>query len=437
MRLSMNILKNTYGGQCIEFFDNPQLSWPIPKSYEVIQATLASESGRVICDFQKDPLCLWAYSFSASGTVTYNELLPHIFSSNECPEYSQFHFRNQYVGDSNCWGFSLPYDTFLSLDKSEKYNYNIQTKFEDRPLTQHILGDLKGKNNIVLVAHLDHPHQLNDGLTSCIINCEIFEKVHKSLENLNLIVLNAAEIVGTVYILDKFNISKENTKHAISTNGLSLNSPFEFQFSSKNGASQIDKALMLMQSIYCGDSKIYDFRKGWGNDEIAFEVPSVEINCCSIYRWPHNNYHTIADDFSCYDENSSYRSIKFIIDLLETLDKNYTIKKININHLIKFSNPNINLYLPPAQMSESKISVDSLILEFDKIGCCLNEDEIKFLYKDPQRANDFMNGLLPFLYGRSEFTLIDLAYEFQVPPKLVLFFYKRLESLGYIKLSFI
>ena len=59
-----------------------------------------------------------------------------------------------------------------------------------------------------------------------------------------------------------------------------------FNFPVKNN-SLINKLIKLFYLIYQPDSSIQKFREGWGNDEIAFEVPGVKIPCASIHRGPH------------------------------------------------------------------------------------------------------------------------------------------------------
>ena len=78
--------------------------------------------------------------------------------------------------------------------------------------------------------------------------------------------------------------------------------------------------------LYQPHSKLEQFREGWGNDEIAFEVPGISIPCASIHRGPHPNYHTHLDDFSCFSNSSFNNSKNIIKNIIINLDKNYKIK---------------------------------------------------------------------------------------------------------------
>ena len=127
---------------------------------------------------------------------------------------------------------------------------------------------------MILVAHLDHFNQLNDGLASAILNNEITLDLKGKLKNLNLCSLNSIEIIGSVYFIKKNKLKSSNTLAAISTNGLTLKGNYIFQLSGKN--SQINKIIELFY-LFNKKSSIEDFREGWGNDEIAYEVPGVSI----------------------------------------------------------------------------------------------------------------------------------------------------------------
>ena len=54
------------------------------------------------------------------------------------------------------------------LDQKEKYIVDIRTEFYDAPLKQFVINEPSNQNNLILVAHLDHYGQLNDGLRSAI-----------------------------------------------------------------------------------------------------------------------------------------------------------------------------------------------------------------------------------------------------------------------------
>ena len=111
------------------------------------------------------------------------------------------------------------------------------------------------------------------------------------------------EILGSVYFLKHHKLNFSNTIGAICTNGLTLDANFIFQLSGKKN-SVTNKLISLYHLFHLPKSSLQQFREGWGNDEIAFEVPGVSIPCISVHRGPFSSYHTHLDDFSLFHEKS-------------------------------------------------------------------------------------------------------------------------------------
>ena len=153
----------------------------------------------------------------------------------------------------------------------------MKTEYYDSSLKQFLLNEPVKKNNLILVAFRSLS-QLNDGLIS-ILNNEIVTEMKEDLENINLCSLNSIEIVGSVYFIKKYKLNFSNTIGAISTNGLTLDSNLIFQLSGTK--TNYNKLIMLFNLIHQPKSTLQNFREGWGNDEIAFEVPGKNTMCFS------------------------------------------------------------------------------------------------------------------------------------------------------------
>ena len=350
MDIAVKELCDVYKGNIDEHFNDQKLSWKLPLGYKVIKAELRDGKGKLICSHKDNPMHLWSYSPSFKGYVSYSELKQKILVDFERPKAILFHFRNQYRFWNPVWGFSLNLEQYSKLDKKDKFYVDIQTEFYEAPLRQFLLNKPLGNNNLILVAHLDHYCQLNDGLGSAVLNNEVVIELKDKLENINLCSLNSVEIIGSIYFLKKFELNSSNTICAISTNGLTLDANLIFQLSGKKN-STINKLIKLYYLLYQPHSKLEQFREGWGNDEIAFEVPGISIPCASIHRGPHPNYHTHLDDFSCFSNSSFNNSKNIIKNIIINLDKNYKIKVKDWDGLICLANPDINLYIESLSIS--------------------------------------------------------------------------------------
>lgn len=432
MDKAVNKLCEIYDGKIDEHINDKELTWRIPPGYKVIKAELKDSKKRLICSHEKNPMHLWSYSPSFSGIVSYSELKKRILVDFDRPNAILFHFRNQYRFHEPVWGFSLNVEQFKMLDPKENYYVDIKTEFYNSSLKQFLLNEPVKKNNLILVAHLDHYSQLNDGLGSAILNNEVVSEMKEDLENINLCSLNSIEIVGSVYFIKKYKLNSSNTIAAISTNGLTLDSSLIFQLSG-NKDSTINKLIVLFNLIHQPKSTLQNFREGWGNDEIAFEVPGVKIPCVSVHRGPHPTYHTNLDDFSKFSNSSFEESKNIVKNIIQCLDKNYTIEIKNWDGLICLANPEINLYVEPLNVSNIKQESNIHKLSFYNN---LTNIEKKYLIENNQKIINFCYKFQSYLSHNKNTTIIDLAYEFSLPVSFVREYMKKLSEKDFISLKF-
>lgn len=430
MHRAVEELVNTFGGTEDIYIKNLDSTWAIPDYYTVHHAKLFRNM-QLIADYNSHPLCLWSYSSSFKGTLSYEEISDKILTDPNRPNARIFHFRNQYQKKSDSWGFSIPYEQFSQFNADDKFYVDIETSFEKLPMKQYFLGH-PGKKNFILVAHLDHPNQVNDGLSSCIINNFVASRLRTKLKTINLISLNSVEIIGTVLFLRKFQLNNLNTIGAISTNGLMGGNKISFQYSSKNGDCKLDQLAKLYQKIYSNSisNHIFNFREGWGNDEIAFEVPGVSIPCVSMYRFNEECYHTDLDDLSTVNPQSITASCEILSDFIEAIDSDRKIH-IHFDHLLCLSSPDINLYLEPSEISGLNKKIDESI---DDLLINLSEQEKSYIEDNYALLNKFMNFFMPYLSDRKDASVLDVAITCSLPPKFVLNYFQRLQSIGFIEL---
>lgn len=431
MHAAVKILVDIFGGTEDIYSDNFDTTWSIPKCYKVHYARLF-RNGKVIADYEVNPLCLWSYSTSYHGTLALSALSKHILTDANRPNARIFHFRNQYRREKNIWGFSIPFNEFSTFRENDIFNVEIKTSFSNHPMKQYFLGDIK-KKNIILVAHLDHPNQVNDGLSSCIINNHVTKKLNGRLKTINLISLNSIEIIGTVLFLRKYKLDHTNTLGAICTNGLMSNYEIKFQYSSKNGNCELDQLLVLYQKIYYESvsDKISDFREGWGNDEVAFEVPGVEIPCISMFRFIEKEYHSDLDNLGTIEKKNSIKSCELLSDLIEAIDSDRAIEA-HFDHLLCLSSPKINLYFEPSEVSGIDSKYNSLSGE---LFLNLSRQEMIYITDNQILLHRFMNQFMPFIYNAKKPTILELSLTCSLPPKFVFNYLSRLEKFGFISLN--
>ena len=349
MTKAFKIIKNNYKNCKIYSFKSGSKVglWTIPKSWEVINAYLKDSKNKIILDYKKNPLCLWSYSDSFKGKVTFKELLNHIIYSIKKPKATIFHFRLQYRHWEKQWGFSIPYKKFLKLNKKSSFYINIKTikkNSELNGLEQTHEGIYK--QSILFVGHLDHPFTTNDGLAGCISGHEILKKIEKVKTKMTYRMLSSVEIIGSIFYAKK-KIKNKNIINALFLGmpGADSNLAYNMSF---YGKSYSDDIFDYLGKTY--NFKINKFREGPGNDEIAFDAPGVKIPCGSFTREIFKNYHTDFDTPKNLNKQNFLEYQNILLSFINIVEKNSLVIPAS-DGLTCLSHPKLNLYLN-AQFSQ-------------------------------------------------------------------------------------
>ncbi len=448
MCASIDLLIQYYGGRKETISDSLGTSWRIPPFYKVNSANIKNSLGEVLASYDENPLFLNAYSHSVSIKKSLAELKEHIIFDIDRPNDFIFSFRRQYRHWEKGWGISLPYNMITSIPDDELLSVDIDTEFINSPLSQYVLGNYKDENNIILVAHLDHPSQVNDGLSACLCINEVHRRTSSLLNTINLVCLNSIEIVGSVLHLKANSLTNKRVMFAININGISIDAPFVACQSTVDSPNLFDMCISLIKNLGMWNfSSLLGFRQGWGNDEIAFHVPGVEIPCTSIYRSPFPSYHTSADNLEAFSETAFEETVNLISAVLFIMDNNLVIEEILFDHLPCLSSPNLDLYLEPSSVSGLRNSLQSVAspigasnsLHEKKISpeflSLYSNKEKKYIENDENFLNLFMNRVLSLMCDCTNYSLIELCCKLSSPPLFTLSYLRRMEDKGLIRLS--
>ena len=177
-----------------------------------------------------------------------------------------------------------------------------------------------------------------------------------------------------------------------------------------------------------------------------FHVPGVEIPCTSIYRGPFSEYHTSANG----NIEESFEDAVNLISLLYIVDNNLILEEILFDHLPCLASPDIDLYLEPSSISglynethtRSGPNIDHDSLNAKELTSTMPDfleeylsREINYFSKNKNYANIFMNKILSLMCEGIGCSLIELCSRLSSPPIFTLYYLKRMEAKGLIKLS--
>jgi len=338
-------------------------------------------------------------------------LQEHLFSDPNRPESICFHFRNQYRHWVPEWGFSIPHNVRMAMSDNIKYKVDIESSIDNnKPMLQSDFSHQGDSNTTYLfIGHFDHPEQVNDGLSGCIVAYEIIKRLQGRKTRFSYRAFASVEIVGSVYYLDSKYIDPNELKEAVFLAFSGIQSPLAYQYSYKK-ESLLDRIIVFMMSFYNHDAKnTFNHREVVGNDENVFDSIGYEIPCGTLMRHPFSEYHTDSDNIENTSKNSLEEVINFGLDVINIIENNFyfSMKKLGLPCL---SNPDIDLYLSPDMVSgtinNSNQLINSYILK-------LPRHEQEYLKSNTSLLNQFMQNILRMANEKN--TLLDVAEKSKIP----------------------
>jgi aminopeptidase-like protein len=400
-------------------------SWEIPPKWSVNHARLCTLSGRTVVDFNDYPLRLYSYSPSFEGTVKRAQLLQHITTDPDHPNAIPFHFRNQYRHWDCEWGFCLTQHELDNLTEDE-YQVEISTQFSDSQLTQlEYVKKGHSEESYLLLGHFDHPAQCNDGLTGCIVANEVIRRLQGKDTYYTYRALNSIEIIGSVAYCDTQPI--ETILEALFIAAPGCDSDMAYQQSSQPNNSLIDQVVGHLFEYRNEPNICTPFRELWGNDEVAFETPGVDIRCGLLARHPLPGYHTSLDNFSSILPDKIEESIEFVLRIVDVVENNYQVKS-KYRGLPCFSHPSIDLYIDFYNLNATKLSDEELFRD-------LTGEEVDYVRSHPQLCHNLMNQISPLLTDGDSHTLLNIAKRTKLPFFFVRNYLSRLAEKSLIEFS--
>ena len=322
MAEAVDVLVDYYGGFSDSYSPGLELNgWIIPSRWSLSNAYIELLDGDIVISTispSLKSLFVWPFSSSIEKVVEKDDLLKSICLSDS--EHRTFMFRPQYRHWEHQWGFSLNLEESRQISNwNGQFKVYIDSRISQDNMVQHVSGDIKPNNNFLLIGHLDHPYQYSDGLCGCLVNLEIQKQLSGSLKHINLVCLSSVEIIGSVFFIDRFNLSNQNVIGALFTAAPGIPSTLSLQESYKS-YSLLEKQIKHICHIYNISLNTYPFRRMWGNDEIAYESPGVNISCPVFGRYPLDQYHKDSDTIHQIDSDKIDQYICILKSALLTID---------------------------------------------------------------------------------------------------------------------
>jgi aminopeptidase-like protein len=404
---AVSVMREYLDFEVFEWSSGSQLNgWIVPPAH-FVECALLMHEGRVVYDGKLSPLGVWAQSESFSGTLTLEELQPHLFSLPSLPDAVPAHWSRLYRPDASVWGFCIPHRIRETL-KPGRYEVRLVTRVEPSAM-KVLLFTLPGKSreSFLFDAHNCHPFQANDDMSGVAVGIQLMRSLAATPNrHYTYQLLVAPELFGPAFWID--GMSDDDAAQLCGTvmlksvgNARALRLQRAF-----NEESLISRASMYVFRSKYGTFDSGVFRGVYGNDETIFEAPPFKIPSITFTRWPFREYHTDLDTPSRLSEEHLQDCLDTALRLCRVLEMSRTFKPA-FRGLVSLSRH--NLYLPIPDVGADGVDFDC----------------------EQGRWHRLMN-TLPSLLGHG-FDLLTVAQDFNLPAEDIYAYLMRWANAGLVE----
>ncbi len=295
-------------------------TWTVPDEW-VPKDAWVKKNGKKILDYSKDPLSLMVYSRPFKGTVDAEKLKAHLFTSEERIDA----FPYEYSFYERKWGVCMPKRKIFNKEGKDKlkgkYEVMIDTEFKPGVMkiaTHTIPG--KTDREILLFAHIDHPHQANDNLSGVACLVDLVKRIKKKQYDHTIKLVFCPETIGSIGYVNTHDISKVDFMIAVDAIGNDSELTLQLAYDAEHRLNRVARLAMLQ----AGENfRMGNFRATIGSDEYVFNDPLIGIPGLMLTRHPYPEYHT-SDDTPEIIKPKKIKYVQNVIkSIIETYEKDY------------------------------------------------------------------------------------------------------------------
>jgi aminopeptidase-like protein len=271
----------------------PVFDWTVPREWNVRGAYIATLDGRRLVDFARSNLHLLQYSTPVDRIVERAELLRHLHTLPETPDWIPY--RTAYY--SEAWGFCLSQRQAEQLTDAA-YRVVIDTSLAPGHLTY---GELvlpgERQEEVLLSCHVCHPSLANDNLSGIAVAVALARRLMAATRRFTYRFLFIPGTIGSLTWLAANEARVGLVKYGLVLSCLGDGAPMTYK-QSRRGDAAIDRiaAHVLRQSG--APHRVLPFTP-YGYDERQYCSPGFDMPVGCLMRSPNGTfpeYHTSADN---------------------------------------------------------------------------------------------------------------------------------------------
>ncbi len=300
----------------------PVFDWTVPKEWNCTGGGIYKLNGEKVIDFKDSNLHILGYSIPIDELISREELLKHIYSQPEQPDWIPY--VTSYYKER--WGFCMSEKQKKTL-KDNQYHVVIKSTLESGSLTY---GDLlipgEIEEEILFSTYLCHPSMANNELSGPVVQTELIKFIQslpKHRYSYRFVFI--PETIGSImYCSQNLDVLQKNVKAGYVLSCVGDNRTYSY-IATPYGNTLADKVLKNVLRYYYPEFKEYSFLKR-GSDEREYCSVGVELPVCGFCRskyGEYSEYHTSADNMDLISPEGLQGAYDVMVRVIFALENNY------------------------------------------------------------------------------------------------------------------
>lgn len=299
--------------------------WEIPREWSINDAYVQNSVGERVIDFQETNLHVVGYSIPFSGTMTLEQLRPHLHTVEEHPDWIPF--RTTFYEED--WGFCLPHNELQKMP-DDVYHVHIDSSLEEGSLSYgEVILEGNTDDRVLLFAHTCHPSLANDNLSGMSVLTALADLMEPADLNYTYHFVFAPTTIGSITWLSRNEDLLPTIRHGLVASVLGDPGPIHYKKTPADDAI-IDRVVGHVLSHGTDPYKILDFSP-WGYDERQFCSPGIDLSMGRLTRSPNGaypEYHTSADDMTLIRPECLAKSLETYLQVITCLENNVCYRNL-------------------------------------------------------------------------------------------------------------
>lgn len=296
--------------------------WTVPPEWNAREAWIKDENENSIVDFSVNNLHLLGYSEPFTGLLTYDELKKHLYTLPDQPDLIPY-LTSYY---SRRWGFCMSHNDFEKLDKSIKYQINIDSDLDENGSMTISDLVLKGKSDqeVLFTTYICHPSLANNELSGPLVTAFIYDQLKDKELHYSYRFVFVPETIGSICYLS---INGEHLKEKVVAGFVvtCIGDDGNFTYKkSRRGNSLSDRAASTILKQTEKEYTILDYSP-IGSEERQYCSPGFNLPVGSLMRTMYGvypEYHTSADNKDFISFSALEKSIVKYIEIVQLIENN-------------------------------------------------------------------------------------------------------------------